>query len=103
MVKKCIVEYDELGNPIGLFELKEFADVKSLKDFEKLCKENKEKFLKRKVEIEEKAKEEKKLAQAQLESLEASVIFLTKAIKKIFGAKTKEEIESMVKEVEEHE
>ena len=53
MVKKCIVSYDESNNPIGLIDLKEFTDVKSYKDFQELCKKNKELFLKRAAEKEE--------------------------------------------------
>ena len=34
MVKKCIVQYDDLENPIRIIEIKEFSDAKSLKDFE---------------------------------------------------------------------
>lgn len=103
MVKKCIVEYDELGNPISLIDLKEFADVKSFKDFQDLCKRNKEAFLKRKKESEEKAKEEKKLLRAEIQSLETSIIFLTKAVKKILGVKTDEEIKAMLKEINQDE
>lgn len=103
MVKKCIVEYDDLGNPIGLIDLKEFADVKSFKDFGELCQKNKVSFIQRQAEAERKAEEEKKLLRAEIQSLETSIIFLTKAVKKLFGVKTAEEIESMVKEVEEHE
>lgn len=102
MVKKCIVEYDELGNPIGLIDLKEFTSNESLKDFRELCKRNREEYLKRKADSERKANEEKMILASQIGGLENNIIFVIRAIKKIFGVKTKEEIESMIKEVEEY-
>ena len=69
MVKKCIVEYDELGNPINLIDLKEFADVKSFKDFQELCAKNREGFLKRKEAAEQKAAEEKQFLFDEIERL----------------------------------
>ena len=70
MVKKCIVKYDEQGKPIELIELKEFSDVKTLKDFEELCKKNKMDFLKRKNESELKAAVEKENLMKKIEFLE---------------------------------
>ena len=69
MVKKCIVEYDKQGNPIGIFDLKEFNDVKSFKDFQALCSKNREEFLKRKKAAEEKEAEEKQFLFDEIERL----------------------------------
>lgn len=59
MVKKCIVQYDDLGNPIKIVELKEFTDIKSFKDFEELCDKNHKDFEDRLKEAKEKADAEK--------------------------------------------
>ena len=103
MVKKCIVKYDELGNPIALIEIKEFNDIKSFKDFENRCKENAYKELGRRINAEKQAAEEKKAAEEKIKGLENNVIFLIKAVKKILGVSTVEEVEAMIKEVNEHE
>ena len=103
MVKKCIVQYDELGNPVALIELKEFTDVKSFKDFEKLCKDNAAKSKAARINAEKQAAEEKKAAEDKIRGLEDNVIFLIKAVKKILGVSTVEEVEAMIKEVNEHE
>ena len=70
MVKKCVVEYDELGNPIKLIDLKEFSDVKSFKDFGELCQKNKVRFIQRQAEEAHKAEEEKRKLYEKIEQLE---------------------------------
>lgn len=103
MVKKCIIKFDELENPIELIEVKEFNDGLKLKEYKALCAANKEEFLKKKAEAERKAQEEKQALKSQVESLEKNVIFLIKAVKKILGVKTNEEIEAMLKEINQDE
>lgn len=99
MVKKCIVEYDDNNNPIGIVELKEFTDIKSFKDFEELCRKNKEQYICKLEKAAAKAKEEKKALESRLWQLENNIIFLIKAVKKIFGVETVEEIDKLYKEV----
>lgn len=50
MLKKVIVEYDELNKPIRIIELKEFTNTKDLLDFQKLCETNRKALEQRKAE-----------------------------------------------------
>jgi len=85
MVKKCIVEYDDLGNPVGIIELKEFTDVKSFKDFEELCKNNLKAFDDRMAEKAAKAKKEKEQALAEITKLKKSIVAALKGICYLLG------------------
>lgn len=85
MVKKCIVEYDELNNPIGLIDLKEFTDSAKLKEFKELCDKNKEQFLQRKAELEEKAQKEKEILENKVKYLEKGLELCLHGIAHLLG------------------
>lgn len=101
MVKKCIVEYDELNKPIAIIELKEFNDVKSFKDFEEICKKNREDFDKRIAEKEAEFKKQRAKAVAEMEYLKKGVIAAMKGISYILGYEdySLEEIVAVFKEL----
>ena len=99
MFKRCIVKLDELNKPVALIEVKEFTDEKSLKDFKELCNKNAMEQLERKMKTDKKVEEEKAALNEQIKGLTENVTFLIRAIKKIFGVSTREEIEAMLKEV----
>lgn len=85
MVKKCIVEYDDNNNPIGIIELKEFTDIKSFKDFEELCRKNLKSYNERMAEEAAKFQKEKAKAITELNNLKKGVIAAMKGISYILG------------------
>ena len=97
MVKKCIVKYDELGNPIGLIEIKEFNDVKSFKDFENHCKENAVKESERRIKREEKEAAEKKSHNEAIEKLQKKANILELAVMYLLGIRDVKNVEDLFK------
>ena len=95
MVKKCSVEYDELGKPIGLVDLKEFTDTKSFKDFEQLCKKNREEFLKRKAAADDKNAYEKQFVFDELARLSETLKDAMFGIAYLLGVGDFKDIESV--------
>ena len=85
MVKKCIVQYDELGKPIGIIEVKEFNDIKSFKDFEKICEENHKALEERRAKEEADFQEKKAKAIADLNNLKKGIVAAMKGISYILG------------------
>lgn len=103
MVKKCIVKYDELGNPIELIEIKEFNDIKSFKDFENRCKENADKELERRINRAKAAENAKKAQQERIDKLEKKAAILELAVKYLLGLADLENVEDLFKGEEDNE
>ena len=85
MVKKCIVKYDEKGNPIELVELKEFTDPLVLKSFKEKCEENKAEYNKRLREKAEKEQAEKAQLNGEILLLKDEIKLLKSVLKHILG------------------
>lgn len=97
MVKKCIVEHDELGNPINLIEVKEFTDAKSVKDFLELCKKNSEAMAQRQKLIKEEEEKKKAEARKAQDELVIKVSNLWLAVKHILGIEEVKNVEDLFK------
>lgn len=101
MVKKCIVQFDELGKPINIIDIKEFNDVESFKNFKKLCEENHKSFVQRRAKEEAEFQKKKAEAIKELEYLKKGVIAAMKGISYLLGYDdyTPEEIIAVFKEL----
>ena len=99
MVKKCIVQHDELGKPIGIVEITEFTDNKSFKDFEKLCDENHKAYVKRMFENELRIKAEKEKFKTEFQNVKDCIAAALNGIAYLLGIGklSEEEIEASFK------
>ena len=84
MIRKCIIQYDELGKPIGLIEIKDFSNAE-LKQFQELCEKNKKEHDERLANKAEKERVEKKLFNERLSKLESENEFLKSVLCHILG------------------
>lgn len=85
MIKKCIVQYDELEKPIGLIELKEFSSTPELRQFLENCEKNKLLYKQRLENKAEKERVEKDLFNKRLSKLESENEFLKSVLCHILG------------------
>lgn len=92
MLKKGIIIRDELGNPIDVAELKEFASSLELSTFKTLCSKNKREYEER-LQVKEKEQQEKENAlKCQLDTIESEIIKIKGYLMQILGVESEEEI-----------
>lgn len=103
MVKRCVVEFDELGKPIGLIDLKDFSDIKSFKDFQELCKKNKEEFLNRQEAAAKKAYIKESMLYERIEKLEKKAEILFEGIRYLLGIEDNKNIYDYFSSLDEEE
>ena len=100
MIKKCIVQYDELEKPIGLIELKEFASTPELRQFLENCEKNKLLYKKRLEKKAEKELLEKQKMWQHIENLDKKIEGLKQVIWHLLGNRelSEEEIKKFLEE-----
>ena len=85
MIKKYVVQYDDLGKPIEIVEVKEFAKLDELKNFQEKCKVNKVAYEQRVSEKEQKLATEKQNLLDRVDLLEKENKCLKSVISHILG------------------
>ena len=85
MLKRYVVKYDDLGQPIEIVEIKEFTDSNVLRQFREKCEENKVKYLERQKEAAECAKQEKELKEQEVAKLKQDIFVLKDLVKYLLG------------------
>ena len=85
MIKKYVVQYDDLGKPIEIVEVKEFTKLDELRNFQEKCKANKVVYEQRVSENTQKLATEKQNLLDRVDLLEKENKCLKSVISHILG------------------
>lgn len=85
MIKKCIVEFDELHKPINVIEIKDFRNATDFQNFVKTCNLNREQAKIRYEEQLAREKEEKENILTNLNNAARNIDCLKTIIKALLG------------------